>query len=76
MTRNIDHRIEVGYPVYDKKLKKMILDVFELQWSDTSIARIINAEQSNSYKPRGNKRKVQSQISVYNYLKAKESSTK
>ena len=70
MTRNIDHRIEVGCPIYDKKLKKMILYIFELQWSDTTKARIINSEQSNPYKPRGNKRKVQSQISVYDYLKA------
>lgn len=72
MTRNIDHRIEVGCPVYDKKLKKQILDIFELQWADTTKARIIDAEQTNQYKPRGNKRKVQSQLAIYDYLKARE----
>ena len=76
MTRNIDHRVEVGCPVYDKKLKKQILDIFELQWSDTTKARIINAEQSNPYKPRGNKRKIQSQLAIYDYLKNIEFNTK
>lgn len=76
MTRNIDHRIEVGCPVYDKKLKKQVLDIFELQWSDTTKARIINPEQTNPYKPRGNKRKIQSQLAIYDYLKAKESALK
>ena len=72
MTRNIDQRVEVGCPIYDKKLQQQIIDIFELQWSDTTKARIINAQQSNPYKPRGNKRKVQSQVAIYDYLKAME----
>lgn len=68
MTRNIDHRVEVGCPVYDKQLQKQILDIFEIQWSDTTKARIVDATQSNQYKPRGNKRKIQSQLAIHDYI--------
>lgn len=68
MTRNIDHRVEVGCPVYDKELQKQILDIFDIQWSDTTKARIIDANQTNPYKPRGNKRKVQSQLVIHDYI--------
>lgn len=76
MTRNIDYRVEVGCPIYDKRLQKQILDIFELQWADTTKARIIDAEQKNAYKPRGNKRKVQSQLAIYHYLKSTEQKSK
>ncbi|KZY37841.1 MULTISPECIES: polyphosphate kinase 1 [unclassified Oleiphilus] len=68
MTRNIDHRVEVGCPVYNKQLQKQILDIFEIQWSDTTKARIIDAKQTNQYKPRGNKRKIQSQLAIHDYI--------
>lgn len=35
MSRNIDGRIEVGTPIYDERLKQRILDILELQLSDT-----------------------------------------
>lgn len=73
MTRNIDQRVEVGCPVYDPKLKQKIIDILELQWSDTTKARIIDAEQSNIYKPRGNKRKIRSQFAIYDMIKKLES---
>lgn len=72
MTRNIDRRVEVGCPIYDPDIKQRIIDLLELQWSDTTKARIIDKEQSNKYKPRGNKRKIRSQLATYEYLKALE----
>jgi len=72
MTRNLDRRVEVGCPIYQPELKQMIRDIMELQWSDTTKARIIDKEQSNQYKPRGNKKKIRSQLAIYDYLKAKE----
>mgnify|MGYP000095997859 FL=1 len=69
MTRNLDFRIEVGVPIYDEKLRQRILDILELQFSDTTKARYIDAEQSNRYVPRGNRKKVRSQIAIYDYLK-------
>jgi polyphosphate kinase len=72
MTRNIDHRVEVGCPIYDPQLKQQIIDLFNIQWSDTTKARIIDKEQANRYKPRGNRRKVRSQLATYEYLTALE----
>ena len=69
MTRNIDERVEVGCPVYDEELKQRIIRILELQWSDTTKARIIDKEQSNIYKPRGNKRKIRSQFAIYDMIK-------
>ena len=72
MTRNIDRRIEVGCPVYDENIKKRLIHVFNLQWSDKTKARIIDKKQTNEYRPRGNKRKIRSQLAIYDYLKAIE----
>ena len=73
MSRNIDGRIEVGTPIYDERLKQRILDILELQLSDTCKARVIDADQKNEYVKRGNRRKVRSQVAIYDYLKRIES---
>jgi polyphosphate kinase len=72
MTRNLDHRVEVGTPVYDERLKQRIIDMLEIQFNDTTKARVIDADQRNSYVPRGNRRKIRSQISIYEYLQRLE----
>ncbi len=73
MSRNIDRRIEVACPIYDPRLKKRILDILELQFRDTTKARIIDAAGSNRYVRRGNRKKIRSQIAIYDYLKEVES---
>lgn len=73
MSRNIDGRIEVGTPIYDERLKQRILDILELQLSDTCKARVIDADQQNEYVKRGNRRKIRSQVAIYDYLKRIES---
>ncbi|PMG06111.1 RNA degradosome polyphosphate kinase [Vibrio breoganii] len=72
MTRNIEHRIEVAAPINDNKLKQRIIDIMELQFTDTVKARWIDKEMSNSYVARGNRRKVRSQIATYEYIKQVE----
>ncbi|APE05026.1 RNA degradosome polyphosphate kinase [Alteromonas sp. RW2A1] len=72
MTRNMDNRIEVGCPVYDRELQQRIVDIMELQFNDTLKARVIDTEQTNQYVPRGNRKKVRSQVEIYNYLKQLE----
>lgn len=72
MKRNIDSRIEVATPIYDEHLKRRIIDILELQFRDTTKARIIDAEQRNRYVPRGNRKKIRSQVAIYDYLKAIE----
>ena len=68
----MDNRIEVGCPVYDRTLQQRIVDIMELQFNDTLKARVINSEQTNNYVLRGNRRKVRSQIEIYDYLKQLE----
>jgi polyphosphate kinase len=72
MTRNLDHRVEVAAPIYDEALKCLIIDILELQFRDRSKARVIDAEQKNLYVRRGNKKKIRSQIAIYDHLKKYE----
>lgn len=68
MVRNLDHRVEVTCPIRDPALKRTLLDIMDIQLADNQKARIIDADQTNSYLPRGNKRKVRSQEAIYHYL--------
>ena len=72
MTRNMDYRIEVGCPVYDEDAKQMIVELLELQFKDTLKARVVDAEQTNKYVKRGNRRKLRSQIETHQYLQKLE----
>jgi polyphosphate kinase len=67
MTRNLDHRIEVACPVYDKEIQDEIRDILEIQLRDNVKARIINEEQDNQYRKPQTVRKVQSQMELYKY---------
>ena len=69
MTRNLDHRVEVGVPILDIKLKQLIIDILELQFKDRTKARLIDREQKNTYVRRGNRKKIRSQIAIYDHLK-------
>jgi polyphosphate kinase len=68
MTRNIEHRIEVTCPVFDKSIKNEMKEIFEIQWSDNVKARKLDSALSNTFVKPG-KSQVQSQIEVYNYIK-------
>jgi polyphosphate kinase len=68
MTRNIEHRIEVTCPVFDKSIKNEMKEIFEIQWSDNVKARKLDAGLSNAFVKPG-KNHIQSQIEVYNYIK-------
>ncbi len=73
MTRNIENRVEVGCPVYDKDLQKQILDTFNLSWEDNVKARWVNynpqnkmVEMQEGQSPR------RSQWTTYEYFKNKQ----
>jgi polyphosphate kinase len=68
MTRNIEHRIEVTCPVFDKSIRNEIKDIFLIQWKDNVKARNIDAGLSNTFVKSG-KEKLQSQTEVYNYIR-------
>ncbi len=68
MTRNIEHRIEVTCPVFDKSIRNELKEIFEIQWSDNIKARILEASLSNKFVKPG-KKIINSQMEVHNYLK-------
>jgi polyphosphate kinase len=69
MTRNLDHRIEVTCPIYDKIIKCEIRKIFDIQWDDNVKARIFDVDQSNTFVKPGKNDINQSQIEVYKWLK-------
>lgn len=70
MTRNLDHRIEVGCPILDKDIQQELKDMLELQWKDNVKARIIEGKQQNHYRmPKDGEPLVRSQEAIYQYFK-------
>ena len=73
MTRNLSHRIECGFPIYDPKIKKEIKDIINIQLADNTKARVINKKQKNAYKTDNKTTTYRAQYDIYNYLKVKYS---
>lgn len=71
MTRNIDNRIEVGFPIYDEQLHKEIKDIINIQLRDNTKAREINSNNTNKYHKTNSAEAHRAQIEIYNYLKTK-----
>ncbi|WP_026809697.1 polyphosphate kinase 1 [Arenibacter latericius] len=70
MTRNLDYRVEVGVPIYDKDVKQELLDTFEISWKDNVKARVFSENHDNAYRKNKNA-KVRSQFATYDYYKNK-----
>jgi polyphosphate kinase len=68
MTRNIEHRIEVTCPVFDKSIKNEMKKIFDIQWGDNVKARKLDAPQINEF-VKQDKDRLQSQLEVYNYIR-------
>jgi polyphosphate kinase len=68
MTRNLDRRVEVTFPIYDPALHKDLKEVLELQWADNVKARILDEPLSNQYRPRKGEA-VRSQSAFYELVK-------
>ena len=71
MTRNIDNRVEVGFPIYDEELKKEIREIINIQLEDNTKAREINSQNNNKYHKTRNDIPCRAQIDIYSYLKYK-----
>lgn len=71
MTRNLDHRVEVGFPIYNAEIKEEIRDIINIQLKDNVKAREINALSNNKYRKIRNTLPIRSQVDSYNYLKNK-----
>jgi polyphosphate kinase len=71
MTRNIDTRVEVGFPIYDEHLAKEIRDIIDLQLEDNTKSREINSNNTNKYHKTRSEVPHRAQVDTYNYLKYK-----
>jgi polyphosphate kinase len=69
MVRNLSHRIETAFPVFDDRIKKMILDNLELQWSDNVKSRWLHEDKLNEYRRGHSELAIRSQTETYYYYK-------
>lgn len=69
MTRNLDHRVEVACPIYDKDIQNELRTMFDIQWRDNVKARILDPLQKNNYKFDDSVVKTRAQVEFYNYLR-------
>ncbi len=68
MQRNLDNRIEVTTPIFDKKIQKVIKKMINIQLADNVKARIIDKDRSNKY-VKNDEDQIRSQIETYKYFK-------
>jgi len=71
MVRNLDHRVEVTCPVLDENIRSELKAILDIQLSDNVKARWLDNELNNEYKREQAKKKIRSQIEIYNYLNQK-----
>ena len=68
LPRNIDRRVEVVCPVYNKALRDEIKDLFMIEWSDTVKARVLDANLQNSYAGTAKDKPYRSQLEKLKYI--------
>ncbi len=68
MTRNIDRRVEVGCPIYDKRIRRDLREFLNIQFHDNTRTRIIEASQENRYRIDPDKPPVRAQYDVYRIM--------
>lgn len=69
MNRNLDGRVEVTCPIYDKTIQKELIDNFDIGWKGNVKARIHSENLDNKYRVRGNKPVFRAQVETYNYYR-------
>jgi polyphosphate kinase len=72
MTRNLSHRVEVAFPIYDPALRAEIMHWVGLQLADNRKARTVDARQCNRYVRSGDV-PVRSQYAMYRWLEQERS---
>jgi polyphosphate kinase len=68
MQRNLSRRIEVAFPIYSRNLKKFLIQIFDILWSDNLKARIIDKSMHNSYKKNITEQELRSQTALDEYI--------
>lgn len=70
MTRNLDNRVEITCPIYDKDIKEELIDTFNICWQDNVKARDHASYDKNEY-IRNDSADHRSQFKTYDYYKNK-----
>ena len=70
MPRNIDRRVEVTCPIFDRDIKLELRKFFDIQWQDNVRARILNEALDNKIRNNTTGRPVRAQWEIYDYLKS------
>lgn len=69
LVRNLDRRVEVTTPIYDKEIQNNMREFLNLQLKDNVKARIIDEKGKNKYVPKKG-RSIRSQTEQYKYFKS------
>ena len=69
MTRNLSHRVETTFPIYDEELKHTIMDYLDIQLTDNTKARLLNEQNKNKYFRSADDLAIRSQVESYYYIK-------
>ncbi len=69
MTRNLSHRIETTFPIYDEAIKEQVLTFLDLQLNDNTKARLLSDQQGNRYYRGGSSLRLRSQEETYHLIK-------
>lgn len=72
MTRNLDHRSEVGVPIYDESIQNHLREIIDTLWSDNMKARILGSKQNNEYRVLKSDVHIRAQDKIYNLFKPRK----
>jgi polyphosphate kinase len=71
MPRNLDHRIEVACPVFDKKIQQQLMDVLKIQMQDNVKSRFLTPGKLNQYRSTDDPEPHRAQFEIYDYYSGK-----
>lgn len=72
MKRNLDHRVEVAFPIYDPEVREELEHCLHLQLSDNTKARVLAGDQENLYVGRrAGEPRVEAQEAFYRWLEGR-----
>jgi len=70
MRRNLDRRVEVTCPIYDKNIQKELQEFLDIQWRDNTRARILNQKMDNRIQKTDDDRPTRTQWAIREYLQS------
>ncbi|UCH85417.1 MAG: polyphosphate kinase 1 [Candidatus Latescibacterota bacterium] len=71
MTRNLDHRVEISTPIHDEALREELKHYLEIQFQDSTKARVINKTQNNQTRANAGTGDHRAQFEIYDWLRRK-----